>query len=452
MDSILGSALAFIIAISVLVAIHEYGHYLVARLAGIKVLRYSIGFGKPLWTRRAGKDRTEYCISALPLGGYVKLLDERSGDVDPREAHRAFNRAPIPHRIAVLVAGPMFNFLFAIAAYWAIFVVGVATVSPQIGAVEPDSYAARAGLGAGDEILAVGGREVDNWEKTLLALLAEMVDDGRVPLTVAGEDGEAREIVIDVGGEAARLTEPGVLFDGLGIAPWSPPAVIGELVEDGAAAGAGLQPGDRIVAIDGEPVDGWRDLVALVGPRPDERVTVTVERGGRELERELTLGAVTENGRTRGLLGVTPQAVSAEERGVRVERFGPLAAVWPAIERTWDTSVFTVEMLARMVTGQVSVKNISGPVNIAQFAGSSASAGFEYFLGFLAIVSISLGVLNLLPIPILDGGQIVYQLAEWVKGAPLSERAQMIGQQIGILLLVVIMGFAFYNDISRLLS
>lgn len=449
MVTILTSTLAFIAAISLLIAIHEYGHYIVARLFGIKVLRYSIGFGKPIWGFRRGADQTEYCISALPLGGYVKLLDGRERAIEPEDEGRAFDQKPVPQRIAVLFAGPAFNFLFAIVAYWLLFVQGVAVVSPMIGEVERGSFAAAAGVRYEDEILSVGGRDVTGWEETLIALLDEMVDDGRMPLTLRRADGTVSEVTIDVGEEAARLTEPGMLFEGLGFRPWSPPVVVGEVSPDSAAASAGIEPGDRITAIDDVVVLTWRELTEAVSPRPGETVRVTLTRDGISRQTEATLGTMEQDGRKRGLLGISSR-IAPSDRHVTIQRFGPLAAAGHAVERMLDTTAFTVRMLFRMVTGDVSLKNISGPVNIAQYAGSSASAGPEYFLGFLAVVSISLGVLNLLPIPMLDGGQIVYQSVEWIKGSPMSERAQAIGQQVGILALLAIMGLAFYNDLSRI--
>lgn len=447
----LNSILAFIVAISVLVAVHEYGHYLVGRLAGMKVLRYSIGFGKPLWTR-IGKDpdRTEYCISAIPLGGYVRFLDSREGAVDERDRGRAFDQRPVPARIAVLLAGPGFNFLFAILAYWALFVYGVPAVKPAVGDVEPGSYAAEAGLERGDRIVAVGGKPTPDWEAALVAMLDEMTNDGRVPLTLAGENGGERRTQIDVGADRSRLTEPGLLFEGLGFEPWRPQVVVADIRPDGPAAAAGLRAGDRLVAIEGTPIVRAADVSAAVALRPGEQLTVEYERDGRVGEVDVVPEPTEADGETRGLIGVTISADWGDLAYLR--QYGVVESIGRATERMWNSTVFTVRMLARMVTGDVSIKNISGPINIAQFAGQSAQAGLSNFLGFLAIVSISLGVLNLLPIPVLDGGQIVYQTIEWVKGSPMSERAQIIGQQVGIFALLLLMTFAFYNDIARIVG
>lgn len=450
MSTLLGSLLAFIVAISVLVAVHEFGHYLVGRLCGMKVLRFSIGFGKPLWTKVAGRDRTEYCISAIPLGGYVKFLDEREGPVDPADQGRAFNHRPVPQRIAVLLAGPFFNFLFAVIAYWALFVSGIPTVKPEIGTVIAGSYADHAGLRYGDRILRIGDRETADWETALVAILDEMVGDGRVPMVVESEGGRRRSLLLDVGGDAARLTEPGMLFDGLGFTPWQPPAVVGSLDENGAASAAGIREGDRIVAIAGEAIRNFADLQRIVAARPDQEVPVELIRDGESRTVDVQLAAREVDGRRAGFMGVGIAAPSGDHWYVR--KFGPAGAVSEALARTWSSTGFTMRMLMRMMTGEVSIRNISGPVQIAQYAGDSAAAGLNAFLGFLAIVSISLGVLNLLPIPILDGGQIVYQAVEFVKGSPLSDRSQLLGQQLGIVALLLLMSFAFYNDIARILG
>ena len=450
MSGALINLLAFIVAISVLVAVHEFGHYLVGRICGMKVLRFSIGFGKPVWMKVAGQDRTEYCISAIPLGGYVKFLDEREGPIDAEDQGRAFNHKPISSRIAVLLAGPFFNFLFAFLAYWALFVNGVPTMKPAVGEVSANTYAAAAGLEFGDRILMVGDRLATDWETALVSMLDAMLDDGRVQLELEGDDGWVRETTIDVGDDASRLTEPGMLFDGLGFQPWQPPAEVGTVTEDGAAYAGGIQAGDRITAIDGEGIVTFGELQRIVRARPGETVTVDLIRGRAELSRQITLGSQEQDGEVTGLLGVGISTVSADYWYVR--KFAPFPAFGQSLERTWTSIGFTVRMLSRMVTGDVSIKNISGPINIAQYAGNSAAAGLNAFLNFLALVSISLGVLNLLPIPILDGGQIVYQSIEGLKGSPLSEKAQIFGQKVGILALLLLMSFAFYNDIARIIG
>lgn len=452
MSGILTSALAFVVAIAVLVAVHEFGHFWVARRLGIKVLRFSIGFGRPLW-RRAGADGTEYWISAIPLGGYVKMLDEREGDVPPEDLPRSFNQQSPPRRIAVLLAGPAFNFLFAIAAYWIMFVVGVPAITPLVGDIEPDSPAAVAGLRPGDRIVAVGGTATDTMMDAQLGLLDAMVPGGRASLEVEGPDGGRRALSIAYDGDTHALTEPGAMFPGLGIGLWRPeiPAVIGEVLPEGTAARSGLAPGDRVVSAAGRPVADWNELVALIRARPNESIDLVVERDGAHRSLALSVGAADDEGERVGRIGAAPRVDPALWDPVRSEqRFGPLGAVGQAASETWRMSALTVTMLGRMVLGQVSVKNISGPINIAQAAGFTAAAGATAFLSFLAIVSISLGIINLLPIPLLDGGQIVFQCVEIAKGSPVSERTQVIGQQVGILLLLMLMTFAFYNDIVRL--
>ncbi len=443
--------LAFAVAISVLVAVHEFGHYWVARRLGIKVLRFSIGFGKPLWSRRAGPDQTEYVISALPLGGYVKMLDEREGPIPEADRGRAFNNAPIASRLAVLAAGPAFNFLFAIAVYWIIFMMGVTSLKPVIGEIEAGSYAAEAGLVAGDEIVVANGERTADWQQATLAIIDDLVDDGLIEMTVAGEDGARRDVSIDVGADKRRLTEPGQLLEGLGIFVWprTRPAVIGRVVAGGSAADAGVVPGDRIVAIDDIEIDGWAALVEQIEANPGREVQLGVEREGRRIDMPAVIGKERVDGEIVGRLGVGAQ--TADGRRVEV-RLGPLAAAGKAVSYTGEMTAFTVRMLWRMLTGDFSARNLSGPITIAEYAGETARIGPEAFLSFLAIVSISLGILNLLPVPILDGGQMVFQLAEALKGSPLSPETELRGQQVGIVLLLMLMSLAFYNDILRLIG
>jgi regulator of sigma E protease len=452
LNELLTSVLAFVVAISVLVAVHEYGHFWVARRLGIKVLRFSIGFGSPLW-RRTGRDGTEYWISAIPLGGYVKMLDEREGDVAPEDLPRCFNRQSPQRRIAVLFAGPAFNFIFAIVAYWAMFVAGVPAVQPVVGAIAEDSPAAEAGLLAGDRIVSVDGTVTETMMDAQLELLTAMVPGGNARIVVEDAAGDRRELGLRYDGDTHALTEPGAMFPELGIAPWRPviPAVLGDLLPEGTAAASGLQPGDRVVSAAGEPIDDWMAWVEFVRARPGETVSLLIERDGNPARLELFIGAADEEGAQVGRIGAGPQVSPELWDPVRTEqRYGPVAAVGQAVGETWRISALTVTMMGRMIMGQVSVKNISGPINIAQTAGYTAAAGLTAFASFLAIVSISLGIINLLPIPMLDGGQIVYQCVELAKGSPVSERAQIIGQQVGIFLLLLLMSFAFYNDIVRI--
>jgi regulator of sigma E protease len=451
--TILSYVLAFLVAIGVLVAVHEYGHFWMARRLGIRVLRFSIGFGKTLWSR-TGVDGTEYALSAIPLGGYVKLLDEREGPVDAAQLAAAYNRKPVWQRILVLLAGPIANFLFAVVAYWVLFVAGVPALKPVIGEISPDSIAARAGLRAGDQIIGVGGREVMTREGAVLAILDHVIAGDPLEIAVRTAGG-ARQTSLDIPGDRRALTEPGALLPGLGFDFWYPtvPAVVGKLVPGSPAERAGLREGDHIIAVGGETVDDFAGLVQRVQPRPGKTLTFSVERGGSRLDVPIEVEAQRDGGRMVGRIGVQPSASARIPEEMRTrEKYGPASALGHAVDKTWDMSTLTVRMIWNVVAGDVSVKNLSGPINIAEYAGFSARQGILSFLSFLAVVSVSLFVLNLLPIPILDGGQIVYQLAELVKGRPLSERAQAVGQQIGILLLLVLMSFAFYNDLSRLFS
>lgn len=457
--SILIAVLSFIVAISVLVAIHEFGHFWVARKLGFKVLRFSIGFGKPL-IKRVGRDGVEYVVAAIPLGGYVKMLDEREGPVPKEELPRSFTRRPVWQRLLVLAAGPVFNFLFAIAAYWVLFMWGVPEAKPLVGNVAAESYAAEAGLQSGDEILEVEGQRTASAKEVVLALIENVVEDDPVDLTVRSQEGGERSMAlrIDSAEERHRLTEPNNLLTGLGFKFDLGPvyAVVAKVVPGGAAAEAGLKAGDRVLAADGKPIGNALVLVEHLRNRPGERVVLSVQRQGEDQgvdnrnERNVAVNvrAEQDRGRTVGRIGIGLGDVPREGVKRQLLQFGPLAALSRATHETWRMSTLTVNMLWNMVIGRVSVKNISGPINIAAFAGESAQIGLQPFLMFLAVVSVSLGILNLLPIPILDGGQMVYQLVEAVKGSPLSEQAQIVGQQIGIALLVILMSLAFYNDIS----
>jgi regulator of sigma E protease len=447
---------AFLVAIGILVAVHEFGHYWVAKKLGFKVLRFSIGFGKPL-LMRVGKDadRTEYCIAAIPLGGYVKLLDEREGEVSPAELHRSFTRRPVLHRIAVLLAGPAMNLLFASVLYAILAMVGTEIVKPVVGQVRLDSPAAVAGLQRGDQIVRVGERSVGDTEELQIALIRQFSDDGVIPLRVR-RDGSERSLVLRVGDDRRAMTEPGKLLPGLGfdLATWNANTLVHEAPPGSAGARAGLRAGDRLLAVDGQPVANSAEFVSMVNAAPGRDISIEVERGGERLRIVAPVPRVMEAGRAIGRLGITLQeGPRAWPPGlVEIHRSGPIDAGLSGVAKTWEMSSLTVQMLWRIVTGQVSAKNISGPISIAEFAGISAYLGLTAFLAFLAIISVSLGVLNLMPVPLLDGGQVVYQVVEAVKGTPLSERAQLFGQQVGIALLVVLMSLAFYNDISRHLN
>ncbi len=448
--------IAFLVAIGILVAVHEFGHYWVAKKLGFKVLRFSIGFGKPLWTR-VGKDadRTEYCIAAIPLGGYVKLLDEREGEVLPAELPRSFTRKPVTHRVAVLLAGPLMNFIFAVVLYAVIGVIGTEIVKPVVGQVRADSPAALAGLKGGDLIVRVGDRAVADTEQLQMALLGLVSDGSPLNLTLRGASGE-RSIVLRVDTERRVLTEPGKLLSGLGfdLDSWHADSIVGAVPAQSAGASAGLRAGDHLLSVDGRTINNSSQFVAAVNAALNRVITIQYARAGVSASTSVRVPQVLDQGRYIGRLGIAlAEGPRSWPAGVLItQRLGLIDATFAGIAKTWEMSSMTVRMLWRMVTGQVSAKNISGPISIAEFAGISALMGGAAFLSFLAIISVSLGVLNLMPVPLLDGGQVVYQIVEAVKGSPLSERTQIFGQQVGIALLLVLMSLAFYNDISRHLN
>ncbi len=450
----LAMVLGFIVSIGLLVSVHEFGHFWVARRLGFKVLRFSIGFGKPLY-RRIGRDGVEYVLAMIPLGGYVKMVDEREGPVAPEDLPHAFTRRPVYARLLVLLAGAGANFLFAILAYSVLFVHGVPGVRPVVGSVRANSIAASAGLMSGDEIVSVAGQSVATRDSAALELLSQVVDRGQIAVLVR-RAGVTQALSFEVPDARRRaLTEPGVFSEGIGFEFTEPhiPVVVGGLEAGGSAAGAGLQVGDEIVAVDGRNVSEYREFRQLVRARPAALLRLVVHRGGNILTIPVLTRAVPDReapaGPPIGVIGVSSGAAATFAPEMQtLERYGPFRAILAAGKATWNKSAVTLKFLGRMVTGQVSLKNVSGPISIATYAGASALAGPSTFLDFLAIISISLGVLNLLPIPILDGGQVVYQLAEAVRGRPLSERVQSLGQQFGMAVLILLMSLAFYNDIA----
>ncbi len=448
----LTSLLAFAVAIGILVTVHEYGHFLVARLMGVKVLRFSVGFGRPLWKRYFGRDRSEFVIAAVPLGGYVKMLDEREGPVADAELSRAFNRKGLGARTLVVAAGPLANFLLAIVLYGAMFMIGVGGIRPVVGEVTPETPAAEAGLERGQEIVRVDGRPVVDWEQANLRLLDHAVRGETVTVVVQGKDGLERERALDLRDRETLLGE-GQFLEKLGLQPYRPALepLIGIVEPRSPADAAGLQPGDRVVAAAGDAVADWNHWVEIVRSHPAEALAVTVEREGRTRDLRMTPEAVERDGETIGRIGAGVEADQPAARELAVVvRQGPLSAAVSGVERTWNVSTLTVGILWRMLTGEASVKNISGPVTIAEFAGVSALIGISTFLGFLGLVSVSLGIVNLLPIPMLDGGHLLFYAVEAAKGSPVSERTQMIGQQIGLLAIAGLMTLALYNDLTRL--
>ena len=453
--TLLWSVLGFVVAVSLLVAVHEYGHFWAARKLGFKVLRFSVGFGPTLWRRVAGADRTEYVLAALPLGGYVKLLDEREGPVDAAEVSRAFTRRPPWQRILVLLAGPGFNFAFAILLLWGmLWIVGSPDVRAVVGGVAAGSPAARAGLRADDEIIRMDDAPVQGRGDVVLGLIDAMSGDGVTRLAVRSASGAERELELRVDNLAERraLTEPSALMRGVGLRFWSQPvpARIGRVLPAGPAEQAGLQVGDLITAIDGEPVGDFVAMGEALAARPNREVAIRYERGGVLATTTVRTSADLVDGREVGRIRIeTLPSAPLPDAMIVHRRFGPVQALGESLQRAWEMTVLQAKMFARMITGQVSLKNLSGPITIAEYAGDSARSGLTGFIGFLVLISLSLGFLNLLPIPMLDGGQIVYQTIEWIKGSPLSERIQAAGQSLGIALLFLLMGVALFNDLAR---
>lgn len=448
----------FVVAVSLLVTVHEYGHFWVARKLGFKVLRFSVGFGPALWRRVGRRDGTEYVFAALPLGGYVKLLDEREGPVAPEDLASSFTRKAPWQRILVLLAGPAFNIIFAILVLWAIlWSSGEPQVRPVVGKVVPDSIAARADLRTNDQFLRIENRDVATHSDVVLGLVEAISDDGQIEIDVQRPGSGVRTLALRVDDPEVRraLTEPSALLRGLGMRFWTPPvpAEFGKVDAGGPAALAGLQPGDRVTAIDGEPVADFPALVELISARPNRDVVVSYLRNGQAAEVTLRSTADLIEGKEIGRIRVaTPPPPPWPAELVEQRDYGPLESLTVATQRAWDMTVLQAKMFARMLFGQVSLKNLSGPLSIAEFAGESAQSGLAEFLDFLIVISLSLGFLNLLPIPILDGGQIVYQLIEWFRGSPIPERVQALGQQVGIALLLMLMGIALFNDFTRQLG
>ncbi|WP_371322712.1 RIP metalloprotease RseP [Dechloromonas sp. ZY10] len=445
---------AFVVVIGVLVFIHELGHYLAARWCGVKVLRFSLGFGPVVWQRRFGSDATEWALSLVPLGGYVKMLDEREGTVPPAELSRSFNRQSVGRRSLIVGAGPAANFLAALLLYWCVFMLGSNELLPVLGQPPGGTPAAQAGLQDGEQVRSVDGQPVATWADLRWILLNRAVDRESVDLEVINERHEIALRRLHLAAVADQGWQ-GDAFEHLGLALYRPrlPPRLGKVLAGGPAAQAGLQSGDRIVAVAQQPVEYWHEFVAVVRDAGGRNLALEVQRGVETFTVNLVPDEVSERGRTVGKIGV---AVAEPEGGLRelrtFVRHGPLEAMTRAIDETWEKSVFSLVMMGKMLIGEASLKNLSGPVTIADYAGQSARLGLDYYLKFMALVSVSLGVLNLLPLPVLDGGHLMYHMIEVVRRRPLSERAMQIGQQIGLSVLLVLMAFALFNDLNRLFS
>jgi len=445
--------LVFLFAISVLIAVHEFGHFWVARRMGVKVLRFSIGFGKPLWTRIGKTDGTEYVVAAVPLGGYVKMLDEREGEVAEEELGRAFNRQPIAKRFAIVSAGPVFNLLFAIVAYWAMFIHGTPGLKPLLGELPADSVAYQAGLRPGQEIAAVGGTVTPTWTAVLDTILPYALRKESVAITVrdGSVDAQYNLPLQTLTGEL----EPAAFIKQIGLVPFKPKinVVLERITSDSVAGKAGLKDGDQVVAVDGVAVADGAELVDKIKANPGRVLTFSVLREGAELSIPVR-PATVETG--AGIIGRINCAVSSYAEVPEDKRgnwqLGPLAAASAALFKTWDMAAITLRMMGEMVIGRASVENISGPITIAVYAKSSALAGLSQFLNFLAVVSVSLGVLNLLPVPILDGGHLMFYVVELIRGRPVTERTEALATKVGLTVILLLMTIALYNDMTRLIG
>ncbi|OUR72741.1 RIP metalloprotease RseP [Methylophaga sp. 41_12_T18] len=437
----------FIIALSLLVVVHEFGHFWVARRCGVKVLKFSVGFGKALWSKQA-KDGTEYVIAAIPLGGYVKMLDEREGEVRADELHQTFNRKPLRSRVAIVAAGPIANLLFAVFAYWLIFVMGMPGLRPIIADISPNSAAEHAEILVGDEIVSIDGNATPTWKSVYKQLWLKAEQGGSVNLQLLSANIEL-ERRVDI--PASDIQSPSLLLQQLGIEPLRPEfmPILGELKPGAAAEIAGLQKGDLLLTADDVAIDSWTGWVELIRRSPEIAISVTVQRQDDVISIELIPEKSTEN---IGIIGASVDVSYTEipEEMKSEQRYGPFKAAVEAIKQTWQFTGLTVKSLFGMLAGTVSTENLGGPITIAQIAGSSADSGLIAFISFLAMISISLGVLNLLPIPILDGGHLALYFIEWLKGSAVSEKMQIQGQKIGIMLLLMLMGLAFFNDLTRL--
>ena len=447
------NAASFVIALGILVTVHEYGHFWVARKNGVKVERFSVGFGKALW-RKTGNDGTEYVVAMIPLGGYVKMLDERVDDVAEQDKDKTFNSKSVYQRIAIIAAGPFANFAFAIAAFYLMFLIGVPSIKPVIGNVIEDSIAAHAQLPNNAEIVEVAGKATRDWQDVNLALIGEIGAKTIIIKAKANSNQYANSYTLNTKNWQFSPEKMSALTS-LGITPYRP-QVYNELAVVGKGSPAeksGLQAGDKLIAINNTPLAaGWVDFSNKIKTYPNQTVVLVIERAGSEQTIKVTPDGVKQDGKLIGYLGVSPKADSWPAQ-YRIDiSYGAFSAIGESIKRTWNLVILSFDMIGKLITGDVSVKNLSGPIAIAQGAGDSAGYGFVYFLGFLALISINLGIINLLPLPILDGGHLLYYLIELFTGKPVPENVQETGFKFGALALLALMGIALFNDFSRVLG
>ena len=450
MGGVLWNIGAFIVALGLLVAVHEFGHFWVARRCGVKVERFSIGFGKAIW-RRLGKDGTEYVLALIPLGGYVKMLDGRVDELKPGEEQYAFNHTGVWARMAIVAAGPMANFVFALFAFWLMFMIGVPSVKPVVGEVRPASIVAQAGIEPGMEIVGVGGEETGDWESVTYALISHLGDDSVQLKLKAANTSYAVDKTLQLAGWKFDPDKESPIGS-LGIVPLGGKVlpVVEAVVPSSASEKAGLQIGDRIKGVDGEAITEWTQFVERVQQSPAQPLQVTVERGGSEMTLTLTPDGKKVKGQLVGFVGLSPQLVPLPDEYRTLLQYGPLQALWHGVQKTWSLITLTFDMIGKLIGGIVSLDNLSGPISIAKGAGSSADYGLVYFLGFLALISVNLGIINLFPLPVLDGGHLVYFLIEAITGKPVSEKIQEVGFRIGAAILMLLMGIALFNDFARL--
>ncbi|ATX90270.1 MULTISPECIES: sigma E protease regulator RseP [Citrobacter] len=450
MLSILWNLAAFIIALGVLITVHEFGHFWVARRCGVRVERFSIGFGKALW-RRTDKSGTEYVIAMIPLGGYVKMLDERAEPVAPELRHYAFNNKTVGQRAAIIAAGPIANFLFAIFAYWLVFIIGVPGVRPVVGEITPNSIAAQAQIQPGTELKAVDGIETPDWDAVRLQLVSKIGDEHTTLSVAQFGSNQRQDKTLDLRHWAFEPDKEDPVSS-LGMRPRGPQIepVLSEVQVNSAASKAGLQAGDRIVKVNGQSLTQWMTFVTLVRDNPDTPLALDIERQGSSLSLTLTPDSKQVNGKAEGFAGVVPKVIPLPDEYKTVRQYGPFSAILEASDKTWQLMKLTVSMLGKLITGDVKLNNLSGPISIAQGAGMSAEFGIIYYLMFLALISVNLGIINLFPLPVLDGGHLLFLAIEKLKGGPVSERVQDFSYRIGSILLVLLMGLALFNDFSRL--